>query len=148
MLYRSTSSGYKIVSLLILSEFILHKLAYILLYQIYNIESGIYLYFSYTIINLLAILILTNLKSHIAIITLLLINMSYNVLIVSQYTIQTYDFYAYYYEVVGAIMVLELVYMGYLTDYVRDRITMQSNNINISNYRFSYGYRRNSRSIL
>ena len=58
---------------------------------------------------------------------LVFINLGYNVLTVSQYLITTYDFYALYYNFVGSIMVLELIYLAGITVYV-------------SNYRRKYGF--------
>jgi len=82
---------------------------------------------AYIAVQTLTIYLMTQIQAHIAITLLILVNIGYNVLTISQYVINIFDFYSYYTVFVGAIMFLELVYLAGLTKYV-------------ANYRRKYGY--------
>lgn len=137
-----TSTQFKAVSYIIIYEFATHQLFFMLGIP----EPFLYLY--YAAVNLSAIFLLSHFKSHFAISALILINLCYNVLTISQYIYAVYDFYDLYVDFVGAIMILELAYMVGITKYVSRKLGLQgADNTNSINRFFMLGNRNNSRSL-
>lgn len=118
ILARYSSQEYRAIAYILLAEFSAHKLAYIFGIQLTSFlnPSGIYL--AYIAIELLAIVAMLRFQSHFAITALIFINLTYNMLTISQYVIPTYDFYGAYKVSVQSIMILELVYLAWITAYV------------------------------
>lgn len=137
------SSQFKVITYIVIIEFLAHQIAY---------RLGIaepFLYLAYAGINLSAIFLLSHFKSHFAISALILINLCYNVLTISQYIYPVYDFYGLYVDFVEAIMVLELAYMVGITKYVSRKLGLQGvNNTNSVNRVFMLGNRDNNRGLL
>ncbi len=76
-------------------------------------------------------------------ISLLIVNLGYNMLTISQYVSPTrihfYNLYAY---VVGSIMILELLYLVWINEYVTDyRIRRKYNNTSTINIMFRNWWR-------
>ena len=118
ILTRYSRPEYRVIAYILLAEFAAHKIVYILGIQLTSLlnPSGIYL--AYAIIELLAIVALLRFQPHIAIAALILLNLGYNMLTISQYVMPTYDFYSDYKFYAQGIMILELIYLAWITAYV------------------------------
>ena len=128
ILARYSRQEYRVIAYILLAEFAAHEIVYILGIRLTDLLNPAGIYLAYAIIELLAIVAMVKYQAHLAIAMLVFINLGYNALTVSQYLITTtYDFYALYYNFVGSIMVLELIYLAGITVYV-------------SNYRRKYGF--------
>ena len=119
-LFSKSEIVYKAILFVLLVNFIAHKFFYVVGIQLTSVLEYQYLYRTYSIIQLSTIAVLINLKSHFAILIIVLIQLGYNMLTVSQYIINTYDFYSAYAVFMQVLMALELFYMGMLTNYARD----------------------------
>ena len=119
-LFSKSEIRFKAILFVLSANFIAHKLAYIGGVQLTNVLNYQYIYIAYSLIQLATIITLINIKSHFAILIIVLIQLGYNMLTVSQYIINTYDFYSFYAVFMQALMALELFYMGMLTNYARD----------------------------
>lgn len=70
-------------------------------------------------------------------------------LTISQYAMSTYDFYSSYKAFIQPIMVLELIYLVWITDYVANyRRKYKHNGVDISGRSFFVYRRRDNRRIL
>lgn len=118
---------YRAIAYLVLAEFVAHKLAYIVGYQLTDWLNSSLLFLTYVFIQTITIYLIASIQNHIYIVGLIFINLSYNMLTISQYAIKTIDFYSYHHLVVGSIMILELIYLAWITRYV-------------TNYRRKHGY--------
>ncbi len=118
ILARYSRPEYRIIAYILLAEFVAHKLAYILGIQLTNLLNPTGIYLAYAIIELLAIVAILRYQAHLAIAALIFLSLTYNMLTISQYSMNTFDFYGSYKVVIQTIMVLELVYLGMLTAYV------------------------------
>ena len=127
ILTRYSRPEYRVIAYILLAEFAAHKLAYIFGIQLTNLLNPIGIYLAYVIIELLAIVAMLKYQCHLAIAALIFINLAYNMLTISQYSMATYDFYSSYKFFVQSIMILELAYLAGITVYV-------------SNYRRKYGF--------
>ena len=125
-LTRFSRPEYRVIAYILLAEFAAHKLAYILGIQLTSILNPQGIYLAYAAIELLAIIAMIKYQCHLTIALLIFINLGYNMLTISQYYMETYDFYGSYQFFVQTIMILELVYLAGITAYV-------------SNYRRKYG---------
>jgi len=143
ILYNLTSNQYKSISLILLLEFLFHKITYTVGIQMTSMLELSSIYLAYTIVNTVAIFYLIKSKSHIAIIILILANLTYNVATISQYYYYSYDFYSMYATFVGTIMLLQLLYMVFITDHVQRLLHNDSCNIdNASHFCGWFDYRR------
>ena len=118
-LFSKSEIRFKAILFVLSANFIAHKLAFIGGVQLTNALNYQYIYLTYSLIQLATIITLINLKSHFAILIIVLIQLGYNMLTVSQYIINTYDFYSAYAVFMQVLMTLELFYMGMLTNYAR-----------------------------
>lgn len=119
-LFSLSDYGYRAILFVLLINFILHKIAYVAGVQLTGLLEYQGIYLVYALIQLATIYALAKLKSHIAILIVILIQLSYNMLTLSQYVMSTYDFYSLYGSFMQAAMVAELIYMGLLTKYARN----------------------------
>jgi len=119
-LFKASCQEYRAIAGLVLFEFVAHQVVFILGIQLTSILEYSLIYLVYMLIQTITLYLMASIQSHIAITALIFINLGYNMLTISQYTITTIDFYHYYPYVVGAIMVLELIYLGILSTYVRN----------------------------
>jgi len=119
-LFSKSEARFKAILFVLCANFLAHKLSFVVGVQLTNILEYQYLYIAYSTIQLATIIALINLKSHLAILGIVLIQLGYNMLTVSQYVIPTYDFYSAYETFMQSLMVLELIYMGMLTSYAMD----------------------------
>jgi len=119
ILARQSRQEYRAIAYILLAEFIAHKLAYILGIQLTDILNPSAIYMVYAIIELLAIVAILRFQAHLAIAALIFLNLTYNMLTVSQYVFNTsFDFFSHYKYFVQTVMILELVSLGWLTAYV------------------------------
>jgi len=112
-----TKHYHKTIAYVLLFEFAAHQAVYVLGVQISDILQYERLYLAYSLIQLLTIYLMSKIQSHVAIKTLILINLGYNVLTISQYVYNFIDFYSFYSYFVGFIMILEICYLAGLTKY-------------------------------
>ena len=138
-----SADQFKIIFYIIIYEFVAHQIVY---------RLGIpepFLYLAYSAINLSAIFMLSHFKAHFLIAALFLMNLCYNVLTLSQYVYPIYDFYGLYADFIGAIMVLELIYMIGITSYVSRKLGLRgADNATSSDLVFRGSYRDNDRGLL
>ena len=113
-----SDARYRAISYLLLFEFAAHEVVYVFCYQITELLQGESLLLAYIAIQTLTIYLMVHIQAHLAITLLILINIGYNVLTISQYVINYYDFYSIYPSFVGVIMALELIYLLGLSKYV------------------------------
>lgn len=112
---------YKIISIIVALEFILHNLAYNYAFlEFRDIPgNGWFIYLMYASIQLSIMAFLFGLKSHFIIIGLVFINMVYNLLTIKGFfDVEFISFYYIYPYFVGTIMIFELLYLGLLNRYV------------------------------
>jgi len=112
---------YSAIAFIVLCEFVLHKLVYVVGIQLTDWLEYSTLYLVYIIIELLALFLMYKFKSHMTIALLIFANLIYNILTISQYVNFTYDFYAQYSTAIGSIMIIELTYLIGLNGYIRNK---------------------------
>lgn len=115
----SAFKQYRLTALVLALEFALHVLAYKYLFLDFRAENKWFIYLLYSAIQLPVMLILKQLKAHFIIVSLIFANMCYNMLTMAGYFNE--NFTMFYYakdQVVGAIMIFELIYLGILNKYV------------------------------
>ena len=117
ILARYSRPEYRVISYLLAFEFLAHKIVYVIGDQLLSIPGSL-LYTLYLVSELIAMSYLILFKSHLAIITFILISLVYNALVVSQYSYPVYDYMQHYQIVMKTVMLLEMVYLGMLTAYV------------------------------
>lgn len=118
VLARYSRQEYRVISYLMLVEFIAHKLAFVFGDQLTPILRGSPLYLTYIIIELVALIYIRMFQFNIIISTLVFTSLVYNALVVSQYSYPIYDYMESYGLIMGIVMILELIYLGCLTAYV------------------------------
>lgn len=110
---------YKLISVVVAVEFILHKLAYNYTFIEARAEYDWLIYLFYASIQLTVMSFLFSLKSHFVIITLVFINLVYNLLTIKGFfDVEFKKLYYIYPYFVGTIMIFELIYLGLLNKYV------------------------------
>lgn len=115
----SAFKQYRLIALILALEFALHVLAYKYLFLDFRAENKWFIYLLYSAIQLPIMLMLKQLKAHFIIVALIFANMCYNLLTMAGYFNE--NFTMFYYakdQVVGAIMIFELIYLGILNKYV------------------------------
>lgn len=127
VLARYSSQEYRAIAYLLFVEFLFHKLAYVLGIQLTDLLNPKAIYLAYIIIQVLIIVAMLAIQAHIVIITLIFINLGYNMLTISQFNMPTYDFYGSFKYFVGGLMLLELIYLVGISRYV-------------ANYRRKHGF--------
>ena len=145
-----THSKYKIISSVVLFEFVLHELVYALGCVDFKVLDGAWLYVAYASINLAAIYCMRRLLAHFFITFLFLINLSYNMLTSFAYIpdiINTNNqifilFYGQYQAVVGTIMLLEVGFCWALLIYVNDSVRKYGNDCGINHIDNNFLLRR------
>lgn len=120
ILARISSQEYRAIAYIVFSEFLLHKIFFVLGVQLTDILDNAGIHLAYAFIEMLAIVAIVCFQSHIAILAFILINLGYNVLTISQFSMPVYDFHSSFGFFVGGIMILELLYLGWITKYVAD----------------------------
>lgn len=133
VLFLISVKEYSAIAFIVLCEFVLHKVFYIVGIQLTELLEYSALYLSYIIIELLALFLMYKFQSHMTITLLIFANLIYNILTISQYVNYTYDFYSLYSAFVGSIMILELMYLIGLNGYIRNKWNsgrVDFNNIN------------------
>ena len=112
---------YKLIAIAVFAEFLLHKLAYNHLLLDFRSENKFFIFYVYAIIQLPIMCLLVKIKSHFVITGLILINFIYNLAIPLSFFNADFKFIYYAKEgVIRSIMVMELIYIGFLSQYVRD----------------------------
>jgi hypothetical protein len=115
----NSSYEFRAVSFVLLAEFIAVKLAFIAGIQITSYLEYTRIFLAYSIIQAISIVILFLLNSSVIPKLLIFINIGYNMLTISQFSINTIEFYDNYKYFAGTIMILELAYMFGGIKYVR-----------------------------
>lgn len=127
LIARKSRPEYRAIAYLLLVEFVAHKTAYILGVELTDLLNPTGIYLTYIIIETLIIVAMVAIQAHTLIIALIFVNLGYNMLTISQYSMSTYDFYSLYKYFVGSLMILELVYLIGIHRYV-------------ANYRRKHGF--------
>lgn len=113
-------SEYRLIALIVTAEFCAHKLAYMYLFIDLRAEHPFLIYMIYAAIQVATLSLMYIFQSHFAITTLIVINLGYNCLTAAGFFHSSLiPLYYSYQGFVGAIMVLELIYLLVLTTYVR-----------------------------
>jgi len=120
LIARKSRPEYRAIAYLLLVEFAAHKVAFILGIQLTDLLNPKAIYLTYIIIEMLIIVAMIAIQAHIFIIALIFINLGYNMLTISQYSMPTYDFYSLYEYFVGGLMILELGYLIGIRRYVEN----------------------------
>lgn len=121
ILYRLSSKESLAFARLIFLGFIGLKLSFLLISQSSYLMSTPLLLLMYSLIQLTVIkkAKCTD-KSQFAILGLFFISLGYNMLTISQYVMVTYDFYGSYKDIIGPIMISELLLLSWNVKYVAD----------------------------
>jgi len=113
----NATNYHKAAAYVLLFEFVAHQAVYVLGVQISDLLQYERLYLAYSLIQLLTLFLMSKIQSHFVIKSLILLNLGYNVLTISQYVYNSIDFYSFYSYFVGLIMILEICYLVGLTKY-------------------------------
>lgn len=118
---------YRIASYVVAIEFAGHKVVIDVLFNWLGLLNFWQVYFSYGVIQFVAIYILHKIQSHFFIMGLIAVNMVFNFYMsiigqIAQESMVYYNKFIFFYErypiFVGIIMILELLYLGWLNSYV------------------------------
>ena len=109
---------YRAIAYLVLFEFVAHQILFITGIQLTSFLEYEKIFLAYIIIQTFTLYLMSLIQSHRTITSLILINIVYNVLTISQYVVNLFDFYAYYSSFIGFIMIAELLYLLGITKYV------------------------------
>jgi len=110
---------YRFLAIAVFSEFLLHKLAYNHLFLDFRSENKFFIFYLYATIQLPIMCLLLILKSHFVITGLIFINMVYNLLTPLSFSNREYsDIYDAKDWFIGTIMLMELLYLGLLSQHV------------------------------
>lgn len=101
----------RFIAFVIFAEFILHEIAYQLVSQVNWLFETSFLFGVYASFNILSAYLISLTKSHIAIVTILFVNLSYNTICAYGFAVNSYIFLNYFVDVVGIIMALEVLYL-------------------------------------
>lgn len=107
---------YRHISCIVALEFVFHQIIYLTFKEC---QSAWVLYVAYAAIQLACVFALKKIESHITILTLIIINLVYNLSTAFGYFYKEFIVFYYVYPYfVGTIMIIELAYMGLLNQYV------------------------------
>lgn len=110
---------YRFIAYVVATEFIAHKVAFLLFNDLSNSLGGWLIYLIYASLQFAAIYLMWRLQSHFAITMLFFINMLYNLSTACGYVYEEFIIFYYVYPYfVGTIMIMELAYLGLLNQYV------------------------------
>lgn len=106
---------YKVIAFIIFAEFFLHQVVVNSIPTKIQEEYSWTLFLSYATLNFIALYLLKRYKPHTFIMILILVNLSYNIIVTRAFfTTGLSGFYHAYEGVVGAIMIIELLYMVFI----------------------------------
>lgn len=115
---------YRFIAFAVFLEFLLHKLAFNHLFLEYRAEDKSLIFYIYASIQLPVIYLLAKIKSHFVISGLIFINMIYNLSIPFTFKYETFiNIYLAKDYFIGTIMIMELIYLGLLSQHARNYIT-------------------------
>lgn len=110
---------YKRIAVVMSSEFMLIKLVFLSGVVWTQVLNPTFLYLAYMIVQALALSLMCFFGAGIVIMSLIFANLTYNLLMILQHThVTVVNFHDSYSLAVGLIMVLELIYLLWITDYV------------------------------
>lgn len=117
---------YRFIALAVFAEFLLHKLAYNHLFLDFRSENKGFIFYMYAMIQAPIAYYLYKVKSHFVITFLIIMNFLYNLAIPLSFNAVEFEFIYYAKNpIIRTIMVMELIYIGLLSQYVRDYLMQQ-----------------------
>jgi len=121
VIYRLSTKDSRAFSRLIFLSFLFYKASFLLISQFSYLMSTPLLLLIYTVIQAAIIRkAKVSCKSQFAILALIFISLSYNMLTISQYALVTYDFYGLYHYIIKPIEIIELLLLSWNVKYVAD----------------------------
>lgn len=107
----NSRNEFRVFAFITLFEFLAHKAAFILGIQLSSIFQLSRIYLIYLFIEAFTIYVLFIVQSSISSRLIIFINMVYNLLTISQYSKNIYDFYSSYKYIIGSIMIIQLIHL-------------------------------------